>query len=81
MNRSHSLLDNLGQIFSFGRMLPSESELTRDMHTSLHFMNTLDLEDPMPLSQETLTFRKKHQPLLYNKSYSLLKSQQDVIFP
>ena len=69
MNRSKSsnldICSSFGRLLSFG--LPNESELNRDFYDNMHFVNTLEINDPQPLDKNLLEFRKKYQPNLYAK--------------
>ena len=55
MNRSKSegparfftdICENFGKIFSFGQLFRSEEDIVKDLYKNIHFMETLELEDP-----------------------------------
>jgi hypothetical protein len=64
MKRSKSELNPFDLCNSFGRLLsfgvPNESDLNKDFYDAMHFVNTLEIDDPQPLDNNLLKFRRKH---------------------
>lgn len=74
MKRSKSTLEfsmdfcgNFGRILSLGQLVPDERKVNRDIYSNIHFVNTLEVTDPICVDKDLIEFRKKYEPELYAK--------------
>ena len=54
MKRSKSSFDvcsEFGKILSFGELLPNERQLNSSAYSNIHFMNTLEVQDPISIDK------------------------------